>query len=87
MSKKIPTIMPGALLPFHWPRTDLDQLLCIRSSLCGARARASPLQTWYILCSTSCSIKFLKNDKKEAKSLETMQDILVVLVGSSTVIL
>lgn len=27
---RIPTIMPGALLPFHWPRTDLDQLLCLR---------------------------------------------------------
>ena len=27
---------PGALLPFHWPRTDLDQLLCIRYKCYGS---------------------------------------------------
>lgn len=25
-----PLIVPGAVLAFHWPRADLDQLLCIR---------------------------------------------------------
>ena len=25
------TALPGALVLFHWARTDLDQLLCIRS--------------------------------------------------------
>ena len=25
-----PVIMPSAIMAFHWPRTDLDQLLCIR---------------------------------------------------------
>jgi len=24
------TALPGALVLFHWSRTDLDQLLCIR---------------------------------------------------------
>ena len=28
--KESSVIMPSALMAFHWPRTDLDQLLCIR---------------------------------------------------------
>ncbi len=24
------TILPKAIMAFHWPRTDLDQLLCIK---------------------------------------------------------
>ena len=29
-ANKLPTILPDALVPFHWPRVDLDQLLCVR---------------------------------------------------------
>ena len=29
-SNKIPSILPDALVPFHWPRVDLDQLLCVK---------------------------------------------------------
>ena len=29
-SSKPNTILPGAEMAFHWPRADLDQLLCIR---------------------------------------------------------
>ena len=25
-----PIILPSAIMAFHWPRTDLDQLLCIK---------------------------------------------------------
>ena len=28
--KKLPIMMPGAAVSFHWPRTDLDQLLSLR---------------------------------------------------------
>ena len=28
--EKVPCIMPRAVMAFHWPRADLDQLLCIR---------------------------------------------------------
>ena len=30
LDKKVPTIMPNALMAFHWPRVDLDKLLCLR---------------------------------------------------------
>ena len=29
-SDSVPVIAPGAVIAFHWPRADLDQLLCIR---------------------------------------------------------
>ena len=29
-AKKVPSIFPRAVMAFHWPRTDLDQLLNIR---------------------------------------------------------
>uniref|UniRef100_A0A1X7TNH4 Vacuolar protein sorting-associated protein 13 VPS13 adaptor binding domain-containing protein n=1 Tax=Amphimedon queenslandica TaxID=400682 RepID=A0A1X7TNH4_AMPQE len=29
-SDSVPVIAPGAVMAFHWPRADLDQLLCIR---------------------------------------------------------
>ena len=29
-SSQVPVMMPGAIMAFHWPRADLDQLLCIR---------------------------------------------------------
>lgn len=28
--EKVPCILPSAVMAFHWPRADLDQLLCIR---------------------------------------------------------
>ena len=30
LDRKIPLIMPNALMAFHWPRVDLDKLLCLR---------------------------------------------------------
>lgn len=29
-TKDIPVILPGSIMAFHWPRADLDQLLCIK---------------------------------------------------------
>lgn len=30
VAKDSPIIYPGAIIAFHWPRADLDQLLCIK---------------------------------------------------------
>lgn len=30
VTKDSPVILPGSVMAFHWPRADLDQLLCIK---------------------------------------------------------
>ena len=30
MGSRVPVLMPQAIVSYHWPRADLDQLLCLK---------------------------------------------------------